>query len=143
MNTEERRIMVAPCGIDCANCNLVLCKDDQSMFDALVKRGFAKEKLPCPGCRNAEGHCPVIGEQCETYTCARDKNLEYCFECQDFPCIKLNPSADRAEILPHNTKVFSLCVIKNRGVDRFIEESATIEKHYFKGKMEIGKGPIA
>jgi hypothetical protein len=142
METEERRSMVALCGIDCGNCAVYLSKDNKQVFDALIKRGFSAEKMPCPGCRAAEGNCPVIGERCETYICATGRGLTYCHECRDFPCIKLNPSADRAEVLPHNTKVYNLCVIKNRGVDRFIEESKTIEERYFKGKMEIGKGPI-
>ncbi len=141
MKPEDRLAMVAACGIDCGNCNLYLAGDNRDFFEALKKRGIPEEKLPCPGCRKAEGHCPVIGEQCATYQGVADKGVRFCHECGDFPCGKLNPASDRAQVLPHNLKVFNLCSIRARGLERFVEESGAIEAKYFKGKMEIGKGP--
>ena len=139
--TKERINLVAPCGIDCGTCELNLCKDNEQLFNYLVSKGIPKEKLPCEGCRNVTGDCPVIGEKCETYVCATNRKAKFCFECDDFPCGKLNPAADRAEMLPHNTKVFNLCKIERCGVEAFINASSEIKERYYKGKMEIGKGP--
>ena len=83
----------------------------------------------------------MIGGRCETYTCVSGKKVGFCYECDEFPCVRLNPAADRADVLPHNTKVFSLCTIQRLGVAGFVKESAAIEQRYFKGKMEIGQGP--
>jgi len=141
MSLPERLQSVAPCGIDCGICELYLCKDNQQLFDYVVSRGIPKEKLPCAGCRTIEGYCPVIGSQCATYACVTDKNVEFCFECCDFPCSKLHPSADRADTLPHNLKMFNLCTIQREGLEGFVALSSEIKKKYFKGKMEIGKGP--
>jgi len=44
-------------------------------------------------------------------------------------------------VLPHNTKVFNLCTIKRAGVENFVKISSEIKEKYYKGKMEIGKGP--
>ena len=134
--------MTGVCGIYCAECELVKVKDDPDLMEYFLHRGYPAEKLPCPGCRVSEGNCPVIGEVCETYLCAREKNVGFCFECEDFPCDKLNPARDRADVLPHNLKTFNLCCIQNKGLEYFAREAAGIKEKYYKGKMEIGKGPL-
>jgi hypothetical protein len=143
MTNDERLALVAPCGIDCGLCSLNKCKDDPELLDRLVERGYPREKLPCAGCRNVAGDCPVIQGKCETYACIRRKGVDFCFECEDFPCSKLCPVAERAESLPHNLKVFNLCVIERKGREGFVKESERLEALYFKGSMEIGKGPKA
>lgn len=141
MSKSGRLRAVAPCGIDCGTCELFLCGDNQQLFEYLVSKGVPKEKLPCEGCRDIEGFCPVLGSRCETYACVDEKNVAFCFECGDFPCSKLNPSADRADTLPHNLKVYNLCTIRREGVEGFLVLSGKIKERYFKGTMEIGKGP--
>ena len=137
----ERAALVAPCGIDCGVCELYSCRNDARLFSALTLRGIPEDKIPCDGCRAVEGHCPVIKEQCETYTCAVEKKVEYCYECREFPCAKLQPSSKRADVLPHNMKVFNLCTMKRDGVEGFVNQSLTIKRRYYAGIMEIGKGP--
>jgi hypothetical protein len=141
MTTEDRKNLVAPCGIDCGLCEAYTCKDDRQLFSYLVSMGISQEKIPCCGCRTIEGKCPIIGGTCATYACITERKTEFCFECAEFPCSRLNPSADRADVLPHNLKVFNLCTIQRKGVEGFIERSTEFKKRYYKGKMEIGKGP--
>jgi hypothetical protein len=134
-------IMTAPCGIDCAACECARAADNPAVMVYLISRGIDASKLPCPGCRDVAGMCPAIGEECETYRCVREKEVDFCFDCAGFPCDKLTPAADRANILPHNLKVYNLCVIQNRGLKEFTERSADIKERYYKGKMAVGKGP--
>jgi hypothetical protein len=141
MVKEERKRLAAPCGIDCGTCECYICKDDQQLYKYLISRGIPEEKLPCAGCRAIEGQCPVIGGTCATYLCVTEKKVDFCFECPDFPCPMLNPAADKADILPHNLKVFNLCTIMRKGVEGFIESSADFKKRYYRGKMLVGKGP--
>jgi len=141
MSSEKRLRLVAPCGIDCGNCVLYLSRHDDVLMERLLARGIPKEKLPCEGCRNVEGDCPVIAQKCDTYRCVLEREIQFCFECTEYPCGKLCPSADRADVLPHNLKVFNLDMIERRGVEGFIKVSGDLERTYFKGKMEIGKGP--
>ena len=142
MENKERLEMAAPCGIDCGICELYVCNGNPELFDYLVSKGIPKESLPCLGCRKVEGKCPVIGATCETYKCFTEKKIGFCFECREFPCSKLQPSADRANVLPHNLKVFNLCKIQNYGLEEFVEKSMKIRQLYFKGKMIIGAGPV-
>jgi len=142
MRNEERFNLVAPCGIDCATCELYMCQENKKLYDYLISKGFSSDKIPCPGCREVAGHCPVLGAECATYLCARNKGVDFCYECNEFPCSKLNPAVDRAEILPHNMKVFNLATIQNLGLEEFVKISLDIKHKYYKGKMKIGEGPM-
>ena len=141
MKTIDDISLVAPCGIFCGDCGAYKAKDDSAIMEAIIARGFKRESLPCSGCRPLEGKCPFIGTTCETYACATEHDVDFCFQCPDFPCAKLNPAADRADILPHNTKMFNLCCIEHQGLAKFLEKSPEIKQRYFQGKMAIGKGP--
>lgn len=141
MSSDERLNLVAACGIDCGICSLNMCGSDPALLERLVARGIPREKLPCAGCRNIAGHCPLISAPCETFACVREKAVGFCHECDEFPCSRLCPSSQKADVLPHNLKVFNLCTIRRAGLEDFVKASADIERRYFKGRMEIGKGP--
>lgn len=142
MSTNADNLLAAPCGICCAECIVYKSKDDQKVQEALIARGMRRESVPCPGCRAIRGKCPVISGTCETYECTGRQGLDFCFQCPDFPCTKLNPAADRADVLPHNLKIFNLCYIKEKGLGRWLEDAAEIQTRYYKGKMVVGKGPL-
>jgi len=133
--------MTGICGTYCAACECARAKEEPQIMAYLLGKGFPESKLPCPGCRELQGHCPVIGEQCATYRCALDKGVEFCFECAEFPCVRLNPAADRAGVLPHNLKVFNSCLIQQQGLDALVSRVADIRQRYYQGKMVIGRGP--
>lgn len=138
---KDEIALIAPCGIYCGDCGARLVKDRPAALDTLLAMGFRKEDLPCPGCRAVKGNCAAVTGTCETYSCIQGRGFDFCFECPDFPCPRLNPAADRAGVLPHNTKVFNLCFIERQGLDRFREKGPEIKQRYYRGKMEIGRGP--
>jgi hypothetical protein len=77
-------------------------------------------------------------EPCNVYKCIREKGINLCTECADFPCDHLHPYADRASLVPHNTKVFNLCLIRKMGLESWAEHKAdSVKKTYFKGSWKI------
>jgi len=154
METNEEKILTAPCGLFCGYCPCYLAKDDPVMMERLVSRGHNRDNLPCEGCRPLKGkmayvECtketinefPATGGTCETYACAAEHGVDFCFECQEFPCVKLLPCTDMANNLPQNLKVFNLCCIKHQGLTEWLKKYPDIMQRYFNGKMVIGKGP--
>lgn len=137
----ERLSMVAPCGIDCGICELHTLTKNDELYEQMVQRGISPDLLPCPGCRAIEGKCPVKPVACATWKCVKDNELEFCSACTDFPCNRLQPCADRADILPHNLKVFNLCLINQIGLKAFVEKSLEVKLKYYKGKIDVGNGP--
>lgn len=132
---------IAPCGTYCGGCPAYLCKDNPELLEQVVAKGLKREDLPCPGCREHKGKCAFTDGDCATYDCVQQHKVTFCFECADFPCNYLNPCADRANILPHNMKVFNLCYLKNHGAAAFRQQFPQIKARYYLGKMAIGRGP--
>jgi len=134
--------LMAPCGIHCGLCPLYKALSDEKLRDNLAQMmNVPPEKTTCQGCRAVEGHCPVIGERCATFVCVQEKGVEFCYECSEFPCSKLMPCSDRADSLPHNIKIFSLILRKQKGEKVWNEMIGQIYSLYYSGQMKIGRGP--
>jgi hypothetical protein len=141
MSTDEALNLVGPCGIYCAECECHKSQNSPRLLEYLVSRGIPRDRLPCSGCRSVEGNCPVLGETCETYTCAAARQVQLCSECGEFPCGRFNPAADRADVLPHNLKVFNLTFIEKQGLEAWKLRYPEIKDRYYRGRMVVGKGP--
>jgi hypothetical protein len=136
-------LMTAPCGLDCFNCHFFLANEDQEArekVEALSKQlSIPVEIMLCRGCRNHRGKIPlqqhIFGKshRCAAYECSQKKHgVDFCGECEEFPCDYLHPYADKADILPHNTKVFNLCLINRLGLDKWAEtKAAKVRETYF------------
>lgn len=134
--------LTAPCGIDCFNCEMFeknITEEMKSRIAALVN--CKPEDVPCKGCR-IQGTCSVVMKDCKTLACVKEKAVDFCYECNEFPCSKLQPCASRAEKLPHNMKVFNLCRIKQLGLGEWAKETSENRKKYYLGNMVLGEGPI-
>ncbi len=138
---DNRYQLVSPCGVNCGDCPAYLAKSDPLMLKKMLSLGFSGETLPCPGCRSVKGKCLVIGGDCETYKCFEKRRINYCYECDAFPCDKFNPAVDKASLEVQNLKVFNLCFIQKHGTAKWLQKSAEIKKRYFLGKLVYGKGP--
>ena len=133
--------MTAPCGLDCFNCPMYLAKENKEL-QAMISQ---KLKIPiehasCDGCRNMGGKIIFLGmtEPCNVYKCIKEKKIEFCSECSDFPCDYLHPYADKASEVPHNTKVFNLCLIKKMGLKAWAKNKAEkVKETYFKEAWKL------
>jgi hypothetical protein len=137
----DYRQMTAPCGLDCFNCPMHLANENEELRTAISKNmGIPLELASCKGCRNEKGTIPFLGmtEPCNVYKCTDKKDLTFCCDCTDFPCDHLHPYAEMAAQVPHNTKVFNLCLIKKMGLESWAETKAkSVKDTYFKGKFKI------
>jgi hypothetical protein len=122
--------LTAPCGRDCFNCPLFLANENNTLRKALAEKYQQPEdRISCKGCREARGciyflHTLGISHSsCNIFQCAEKKNINFCYECNDFPCDNLHPYIDKAEF-PHNLKVFNLCLIKKIGLEEWARNKA-------------------
>lgn len=113
----------APCGIYCKMCPGV-------------------KAYGCKGCREEKGQIkdfPV----CKTYECVTERGYNFCYECEEFPCEKLQPIVNFEIFLPHNSKIYSLLMIKKLGIvewNKVVEEKM---KLYYEGKkVRFGGDPL-
>lgn len=136
MNYEK---MTGPCGIACFNCAAYLANTDKEIRARVAKQlNIKPDDVECQGCRSNGGKCGVMPTKCRVYPCAESKGVKFCCDCPDFPCDLLQPVCDKADSLPHNTKVFNLCLIKKMGVERWAKEKAKqVKEDYFHKKWEM------
>jgi len=134
--------LTAPCGLDCFNCTFFLAPDNPDA-KAQIEQWSKEYNIPleimeCRGCRYHDGRIPVqtylYGEshRCAAYECAKDKGHQLCGDCEEFPCDNLHPYADKADTLPHNVKVYNLCLINKMGLEKWAaSKAAEVRKTYF------------
>ena len=134
--------MTAPCGLDCFNCHFYLAHENEEARAAVEKMSeeynVPVEIMLCQGCRDHDGKIPLqkhlFGDshRCAAYECSQTKGLGFCGDCDEFPCDNLHPYADRSTELPHNMKVFNLCLIKKMGLENWAASKAfEVRETYF------------
>ncbi|HEY9060062.1 MAG TPA: DUF3795 domain-containing protein [Pseudobacteroides sp.] len=135
--------IVAPCGIDCFNCEMYEKNVTQEFQERLsLATGIPKDKIVCKGCKDGNIclFLSIRNQKCSTLECVKSKGVDYCFQCNEFPCEYLMPIADGASKYPHNFKLYNLCTIKRIGLEAFCEKAGDIRKTYFSKQMNIGEG---
>ena len=131
--------MTAPCGLACFNCYVYLANENNQIRSMVAKAlNIPEEDAVCQGCRNECGNCKANPLECHVYPCVEETGLKFCSECSDFPCDNLHPYADQAAKVPHNIKVFNLCLIKKMGLEKWAKEKSNeVKDTYFSGKLKL------
>lgn len=93
---EKEEHIIAVCGIVCDDCLIFKAPNDpesmQKVIDWLKREkgeDVKPEQIRCLGCR--EDRTQHWSEDCDILLCCVDeKKLDYCYECEDFPCEKID-----------------------------------------------------
>jgi hypothetical protein len=135
--------IVAPCGIDCFNCQVYednITEELQGIISA--RSNIPKERITCKGCIDGN-MCLLLqieGKRCKTLDCINKKGVDYCYNCDTFPCEFLMPLADGAGKFPQNIKLYNLCLMKRIGIEAWIDKASEIRKTYYSKSIAIGEG---
>ena len=144
MKTEQIKASIAPCGLSCEKCFAhvngdirkysIKLKDKLGNFDNYAKRFetllcdpifknypdfkkmldyFASEN--CRGCRNEQ--CRLFTD-CGVRVCHQEKQIDFCYQCDEFPCKKTNFDEDL-----HKRWVLINEKIKENGLDSFYKKT--------------------
>jgi hypothetical protein len=142
MDNEEKLQLVSPCGYCCLSCAAYehsICTDEVAIQKEARRANLPVDKLRgmCAGCRPKQGR-PHMNMLCQTYDCCVNrKGLDFCFQCEDFPCLKLAPISDMAEVRRHNTKIYNLLMLSRLGLDRYIQNSGELLTRWARGKTPV------
>lgn len=129
MATDDQRpdpratpAIAAVCGLYCEACSIFLAsRDDPARLAALAARmGWTVEDTYCEGCRGDRR--TVYCRTCAFVPCAAEKGIEFCGECEQFPCAELVTFRDER---PHRIEIFdNLTRLREVGVEAWMEEVA-------------------
>lgn len=72
MQSKIPKMYLAPCGINCYCCYMHL-----------------RKKNTCLGCFDNSESKPESCKKCKKKKCVTEKGLDYCFQCEDYPCLTI------------------------------------------------------
>ncbi len=108
------------CGIYCGACSIAMYgKTGHADRFASCLGSVPQEELVCGGCKsdNIYAGCSLCGLR----RCAREKNIEHCIDCAEYPCKSYSTWQKVAKFLPHTHEAASsLNHIKQEGVDSWL-----------------------
>ena len=108
---QEKKVtaeLIAPCGMNCGIC---------LSFFGYTMEG-KKRKQACVTCRSRSHRCAFLKQQCDKLS---TKQIEYCFECADFPCAKLRALDNRYRNKYGMSMIENLNNIKANGIKQFLK----------------------
>ena len=105
---EMKEDLIAVCGMNCRVC---------VGYFGYTMVG-TKRKHTCPGCRSTDKICAFVKKRCRK---ALKKDVNYCFECEDFPCEILEKLDRNYRKKYRMSTIDNLNSIKQNGMDKFLE----------------------
>ena len=106
--------LIAPCGMNCRIC--------LGYFGYLASG--KKRKMRCIGCKPRDKSCAFLKKYCKKLT---KNEVEYCYECSDFPCSHLEKLDKGYRERYHMSMIENLEFIRDNGMDAFLKQQ---EKKY-------------
>ena len=102
--------LIAPCGMNCGVCSGYLA----SKYDVRSK-GI---RMPyCIGCRARDKKCAFLKKRCNLLL---EGAVQYCYECEDFPCERLQHLDRRYRSNFRMSMLENLEHIKKSGIEGFL-----------------------
>ena len=108
-NTHKmKEELIAVCGMNCRIC---------VGYFGYTMAG-KKRKHICPGCRTTNKICAFVKKRCsKTLT----KEVDYCFECEDFPCQNLEKLDKNYREKYKMSTINNLNFIRQNGIVKFLK----------------------
>ncbi len=94
--------LIAPCGMNCGLCV-----------------AYIRDTNPCPGCDDVSSYQPKTRATCRIKYC-EEPRLEFCFECQQFPCPRIRQLDKRYRTKYGMSMIENLESIRELGLENFI-----------------------
>lgn len=96
--------MFAPCGMNC-----------------LVCYKHCYHKKPCYGCLQSDDGKPEHCRKCKIKDCVKEKTLQYCFECWEYPCKRLK-YLEKSYRTRYGASLYENSLfVKENGLTKFME----------------------
>jgi hypothetical protein len=124
---DDSKWMISVCGLNCGVCDIFQAgKGDKEKLELIIDffrkgRGINVDssKIKCEGCRgNLENHW---SPSCPMMQCSKLKKVDYCFECTDFICDKLEAFSQDG-LSHHKRTVENMKLIKDVGIEEWIKQ---------------------
>lgn len=111
----------AYCGLYCGACEIINAETEQDKERVAKMWGSSPDQVNCRGCKTDTLfiHCG----KCKIRNCALGRGVEFCFECDDYPCNIYEEGKGIVEQLPHlKAMVVNQKHIKDNGLEKWLDD---------------------
>jgi len=105
------KVLIAPCGMNCGICSGYL-----ALRNDVKSKGVSMSY--CAGCRPRGKQCAFLKKRCVKLI---NGKVQYCYECDEFPCHSLEHIDNRYRALFKMSMVENLKYIKENGIAKLLE----------------------
>jgi len=122
-----KKWVIAVCGLNCAKCDMYQAGHGNEKLREEIVEWFRKERnetvkpeqVRCEGCRELlDRHW---SPDCKMMLCAKKRGLQYCFQCEEFPCTIVSEFSSDG-ILHHKRTVENSKRMREIGIEAWIAE---------------------
>ena len=106
------------CGLYCGSCPFLMASRRDELDVIAERLEKDKKELFCEGCKGEQ--VSVFCKKCGIKQCALDHQVEFCFECDEYPCEKLQNFKNDDH--PHHSVILkNLDSLKELGLEKWLE----------------------
>lgn len=127
MNNTSAKNTAAVCGLFCEACRIYIATkyDHERLKKISEEKNILVEDLTCQGCRS--GKVISLCQDCHMAKCAASRKIDFCGECEDYPCEELKFFQSRPGRI-HRLELWeALDQIKQKG---YLEWIKNMRRHY-------------
>ncbi|MBN1375318.1 MAG: DUF3795 domain-containing protein [Dehalococcoidia bacterium] len=97
-DSKYNKKLVAVCGLFCKACSIYIGSTEEPQRLKAIAEQFGKEpeEVRCEGCRSDVRF--TYCQTCKMYKCAAAKGIDFCGECESYPCEDLR---EFQKAMPH------------------------------------------
>lgn len=106
------------CGLYCGACIILVANQRNEVEKYADKWTMKAEDIRCNGCKTEVKS--VYCQNCDIRKCAESKGIEFCFECDEFPCEMLQNFV--RDFAHHRPALINLKSIKQNGLDQWLTD---------------------
>ncbi len=103
INKTLNKDLAAVCGLFCPSCAIYIAtnEDPERLAKQAKSLGLSIEETKCNGCRSdrLNANC----QKCFILKCANEKGIDFCVDCESFPCNELQEFQSK---MPHRTELW-------------------------------------
>lgn len=106
------------CGLYCGACNILIANWSGTVEELAQAWNVDASTLHCQGCKSGVVCTYCAG--CGIRQCAQSRKIEFCFECEEFPCAGLVALRNNGD--PHRAVILrNQRFIRDQGWERWLE----------------------
>lgn len=107
------------CGLFCGACPVLIANKEDTVQETAKEWDMNPEDIQCHGCKSDT--VSVYCRTCDIKECAENNQVEFCFQCAEYPCDRL--VAFRNDESPHHSVVLkNLETIQEKGTQEWLEQ---------------------